>query len=96
MALMWSRISWTLGVKQKNKNKGSQPMTKEEYQFIEAVISEMKKGYFIIDDALTALRALSGTLVILSEPRGFTLTAKDLDDVLKSFRNGMEHQNEKE
>lgn len=44
MALMWSRISWTLGVKQKNKNKGSQPMTKEEYQFIEAVISEMKKG----------------------------------------------------
>jgi hypothetical protein len=71
-------------------------MTKEEYQFIEAVISEMKKGYFSIDDALTALRALSCTLVILSEPRGFTLTAKDLDDVLKSFRNGMEHQNEKE
>lgn len=96
MALMWSRISWTLGVKQKNKNKGSQPMTKEEYQFVEAVISEMKKGYFSIDDALTALRALSGTLVIFSEPRGFTLTAKDLDDVLKSFRNGMEHQNEKE
>lgn len=71
-------------------------MTKEEYQFIEAVILEMKKRYFSIDDVLTALRALSGTLAILSEPRGFTLTAKDLDDVLKSFRNGMEHQNEKE
>lgn len=72
-------------------------MTKEEYQFVEAIISEMKKGYFSIDDALTALRALPGTLVILSEPRGFTLTAKDLDKVLESFKYGMEHlQNEEE
>lgn len=96
MALMWSPISWTLGVKQKNKNKGSQPMTKEKYKFIEAVISEMKKGYFSIDDSIVALRALCGTLVIISKLLGFTLTAKDLDNVLKSFRYGMEHQNEKE
>lgn len=71
-------------------------MTKEEYKFIEAVISEMKKEYFSIDDSIVALRALCGTLVIISEPLGFTLTAKDLDNVLKSFRYGMEHQNEKE
>lgn len=43
-------------------------MTKEEYKFIEAVISEMKKGYFSIDDSIVALRALCGTLVIISEP----------------------------
>lgn len=71
-------------------------MTKEEYHFLEAVILEMKKGYFNIDDAITALRALCGTLVIISEPLGFTLTAKDLDKVLESFKYGMEHQNEKE
>lgn len=72
-------------------------MTKEEYQFLKAVILEMKKGYFSIDDAITALRALCGTLVIISESLGFTLTAKDLDKVLESFKYGMEYlQNEKE
>lgn len=71
-------------------------MIKEEYQFIEAVFSEMKKGYISIDDSVVALRAIIGLLSIISLNLGFTLTEKDLDDVLKSFRNGMEHQNEKE
>ena len=71
-------------------------MTKEEYKFIEAVFSEMKKGYISIDDSVVALRAIIGLLSIISMNLGFTLTEKDLDDVLGAFSRELEHKDEKE
>lgn len=65
-------------------------MTPQASKFIESVLTEMKKDYIEMDEAILALRALSGTFELVTVRLGVKLTKSEVDDLIKKFHEESE------
>lgn len=65
-------------------------MPPQAIKFIKSILTEMKKDYISMDEAILALRALSGTFEFTTVTLGMKLEKCDLDKLIKKFNSELE------
>lgn len=65
-------------------------MPPQAIKFIQSILTEMKKDYISMDEAILALRALSGTFEFTTVSLGMKLEKCDLDKLIKKFNSESE------